>query len=318
MQIIEFEQRSPEWLDWRQGGIGASEAAAVIGQSPWETPQELWERKMGLRSGPKMNAAMQRGVDFEDEARAFFEDRIGEEFTPMCGQHDDAGFIRASFDGLTMGFTTGLEIKVPGMKTHQMVLAGKVPSYYQIQVQHQLLVAELDFLWFGSYVPETKSGHYLKVYRDEEMIAEIWESEHEFWQHVIERRPMYSPEWGEAAAMWLLAEVDLADAKKAKELAAERIRRLMPEGMGKFKAAGVTASVWDKFTGYDWSAVATALGFESVEALDKFRPMVPGSYDEQKVAEALGLSLEELSKQYGQRSGEIFTVKASSRKKSDE
>lgn len=315
MQIIQHEQRSQQWLDWRQGGIGASEAAATVGKSPWETSQELWERKMGLRAGPKMNAAMQRGVDFEDEARVYFEERIGEAFTPMCAEHDEAGFIRASFDGVQMDFTSGLEIKVPGLKVYQMALSGKLPDYYEIQINHQMLVGGMDYLWYGAYSPELKQGAYFKVYRNEDLIEEIWEAEHDFWQHVMERRPMYSPEWGEAAAMWLLSEVDLADAKKAKELASERIRALMPQGLNKFKAAGVTASVWDKFTGYDWTAIAAALELENVEALDKYRPMVPGAYDEQKVAEALGVELDQLSSKYGMRSGEIFTVKASTRKK---
>lgn len=316
MRIIQFEQRSPEWLDWRQGGIGASEAAAVIGQSPWDTAQELWEKKMGLRPGAKMNYAMQRGVDYEDEARAYFEERIGEEFTPICCQHDEADFVRASLDGINFGMTGGLEIKIPGLKTHQMALAGKVPIYYDYQMQHQMMVADWDFIWYGSYVPETKTGTHFKVHRNEEMIAELWEAEHDFWQHVLERRPMYSPEWGEAAAMWLMAGIDLDDAKIAKELAADRIRKLMPDGLNKFKAAGVTASVWDKFTGYDWVSIATDLGCDKLEDLDSFRPLVMGGYDELLIAEALKMSLEEMSTKYGMRSGEIFTVKPSTRKKS--
>lgn len=318
MQIVSYEQRSQEWLDWRQGGIGASEAAAILGRSPWETAQELWERKLGLRAGPTMNQAMRRGVEFEDEARAFFEDRIGEEFTPLCCQHDEAGFIRASLDGISASMSSGLEIKIPGLKTHQMALAGKVPEYYEIQMQHQMLVTGLEFIWYGSYVPETKTGVYFKVYRDDEMISELWEAEHDFWQHVIDRRPMYSPEWGEAAALWLMAEADLANSKKAKELATERLRALMPDGIKKFKAAGVTASVWDKFNGYKWSEVAADLGLEKIEDLDKFRPLVLGGYDESKIAEALGITLEELASKYGTRSDEIFTVKSTARKKNDD
>jgi putative phage-type endonuclease len=46
-----FEPGSPEWHALRATGIGASEAAAVLGLSPWESPYSLWQRKAG-RIGP--------------------------------------------------------------------------------------------------------------------------------------------------------------------------------------------------------------------------------------------------------------------------
>ena len=38
MKIIDVAQRSPEWLRWRSGGVTASEAAVVVGRSPYQTP----------------------------------------------------------------------------------------------------------------------------------------------------------------------------------------------------------------------------------------------------------------------------------------
>lgn len=42
---------SPQWHALRAGGIGASEIAAVLGLSPWESAFSLWQRKAG-RIGP--------------------------------------------------------------------------------------------------------------------------------------------------------------------------------------------------------------------------------------------------------------------------
>lgn len=42
-----------EWLQVRKSGIGSSEVATIVGLNPWETPYQLWRRKVGLdtRSG---------------------------------------------------------------------------------------------------------------------------------------------------------------------------------------------------------------------------------------------------------------------------
>lgn len=46
------EPNSPEWNAMRTQGIGASEIAAVVGLSPFESAFSLWHRKAGNLSGP--------------------------------------------------------------------------------------------------------------------------------------------------------------------------------------------------------------------------------------------------------------------------
>ena len=41
MKIVDVTQRSPEWLRWRARGVTASEAAIVLGRSPYKTPWRL-------------------------------------------------------------------------------------------------------------------------------------------------------------------------------------------------------------------------------------------------------------------------------------
>ena len=38
-----------EWLKARQKGIGGSDAASVLGISPWKTNVQLWEEKTGIK-----------------------------------------------------------------------------------------------------------------------------------------------------------------------------------------------------------------------------------------------------------------------------
>lgn len=37
-----------EWLDWRRKGIGGSDAAAVIGVSPYSTARDLYYEKLNI------------------------------------------------------------------------------------------------------------------------------------------------------------------------------------------------------------------------------------------------------------------------------
>src|SRR5690606_2655687 len=38
MVLVDLEQGSPEWLAWRAEGIGASDAATIMGENPYQTP----------------------------------------------------------------------------------------------------------------------------------------------------------------------------------------------------------------------------------------------------------------------------------------
>ena len=46
--MVAAENRE-QWLKARQKGIGGSDAAAVLGLSPWKSNVRLWEEKTGLR-----------------------------------------------------------------------------------------------------------------------------------------------------------------------------------------------------------------------------------------------------------------------------
>ena len=52
---IPIPQTEAEWLQVRMNGIGGSEAAAIIGKSPWCSNVELWRRKTGRATGPDIS-----------------------------------------------------------------------------------------------------------------------------------------------------------------------------------------------------------------------------------------------------------------------
>lgn len=142
-------QGTPEWHAHRVNYRNASETAAVMGVSPWQTPYELWLVKTG-RSTTKETEAMRYGTATEPAARAAFELESGFVMQPLVMVE---GEYSASLDGITISGDTILEIKCPyqGQTSElwQTVHTGSVPQHYMLQVQHQLMVskAQCAYLW---------------------------------------------------------------------------------------------------------------------------------------------------------------------------
>lgn len=185
--MIALEQNTEEWLEFRKTKIGSSDAPIIMEESPWKTPQQLWEEKMGLKESSYENAAMQRGKQLEAQARKAFELETGLVVWPNVLIHPEHEFIIASLDGITMDGQAAVEIKCPGEKTHQMALNGEIPRYYQIQMQHQLAVTGLQEMFYYSY--DGQSGVSLKVQRDDALIETLLEKEQEFFHCMQESTP---------------------------------------------------------------------------------------------------------------------------------
>jgi len=180
-------QGSPEWLAERQKHIGASDAAIILGTSPWKTPYKLWEQKLGIAPPDKENDAMKRGSEMEPLARHAFEEETGLEVFPQCIYSKAFPFMMASMDGLTLDKDKAVEIKCPGKKAHDLAKEGKVPEYYMPQLQHQMFCLELDSIYYYSF--DGEEGVLIEVPRDEEFIENLIEKEKEFWECVQSQTP---------------------------------------------------------------------------------------------------------------------------------
>ena len=153
MKIIDIRQRSPEWHQWRNSGVSASEADIVLGISPYATPFRLYAEKKGILSPENLdrNPHVQRGVRIEPIARAAFEKRHDKPFLlPLCGQSDEHPFLRASFDGVD-GDGVPAEFKAPTEGNFEDAKANGINSAiyrrYYPQVQHQICVAGSPYGW---------------------------------------------------------------------------------------------------------------------------------------------------------------------------
>ena len=140
-----------DWLAQRSRGIGASEAAAIVGDSKFQTKLDLWKLKTG-RMEPKDlsgNEAVQRGVRMEGALRGWFA-ASHPEFKIYHHPYDmlyQAGrpWLYATLDGEILDRETGefgvLEIKTasPRGKEGWAEWDGRVPNAYYDQILHQHL-----------------------------------------------------------------------------------------------------------------------------------------------------------------------------------
>lgn len=182
-----FEQGSLEWLAWRRLGIGASDAPAIMDQSPYGHPWTLWEEKLGLRPDKIIpQDVLDKAHRMEDAARAWYELKNDKDCPPACMEMVQYPFLKASLDGYNEKENFILEIKYVGHKA----IKENMVMHHWIQNQHQMMVTgATDVLLI-----RTNDGVYFDakiIERDEKFIQELLAREIAFQQMVISRiRPV--------------------------------------------------------------------------------------------------------------------------------
>lgn len=146
-------QGSPEWHALRARHFTASEAAAMMGVSPYETRGALLRRKAtGIAAD--VDAATQRRFDDGHAAEAAYrpiaEQEIGDDLYPATITADIDGLpLLASMDGLTMDGTIGFEHKLYNAETARIIEeTGEPPIHHVWQLEHQMLVSGAEKILF--------------------------------------------------------------------------------------------------------------------------------------------------------------------------
>ncbi len=149
-ELVDLEQGSPEWLAFRRQHIGASDAPAIMGDSPWKTPFNVWQEKLGIAPETQQSFAMRRGVELEPRARSIYAKVTGEDVKPVVALSTQYPFMMASLDGY--GKDHLVEIKHPGKEDHALAKRGIIPKKYRYQLIQALLVLgreEIDYMSCG-------------------------------------------------------------------------------------------------------------------------------------------------------------------------
>lgn len=200
--IAEHSTRE-EWLFARLAGIGGSEAAAIMGVSPWASPMSVYADKIGNAEPVEETEPMQWGKRLEEPAANAYCEETGRkvmnlgEFTILTSRHVPRAF--ATLDRLIIP-CYDLERNPspadgPGVleiKTSRLsALDGwerEPPTNYQIQVQHQMMVSGCKWgsfaVLFGG-----QTFRWFDFVRNDAFLGELEQAIAEFWGHVTRREP---------------------------------------------------------------------------------------------------------------------------------
>lgn len=183
-QIEKYDSKE-EWLPHRD--LGASDAATIIGESPYKTPYVLWAEMTGLAPRDFVeNEKMKWGNILEPVIARQFEDETGLPLvdlgrTTLCRSKEHS-FMTATLDRLIAAPGEELEIlEIKAVGAHMAEQwETEAPLIYQIQVQQQLYVTGLKKARIAALI----GGQQLKwvtVERSEEFIDALKSAASEFW-----------------------------------------------------------------------------------------------------------------------------------------
>lgn len=180
------DQEGQDWMIDRAGKFTASRASDLMAKTktgPSASRGNLIallavERITGQPVETYQNAAMQRGIETEAEARDAYSFHTGQAvqeagFLP----HPELANVGCSPDGL-LGEDGMLEIKCPASMAKHLdsLRTGAHAKEYRWQLQHQLMVTGRAWVDAVSYDPRFPEGLQLsivRVPRDEDAIAEL-------------------------------------------------------------------------------------------------------------------------------------------------
>jgi putative phage-type endonuclease len=178
-------QRSPEWFAARCGSLGASQLADALAKtkSGWGASRAnlraklVVERLTGQQEESFTSAAMQWGVDKEEEARIAYSFLTGRNVVEVgLYKHPTIIGSHASPDGL-VDDDGCLEIKCPNSATHiETLKSNQVAHKYLLQMQWQMACADrqwCDFVSFDPRMPDHLMLYIQRVQRDDDMLATL-------------------------------------------------------------------------------------------------------------------------------------------------
>ncbi|EGP7970969.1 lambda-exonuclease family protein [Campylobacter coli] len=139
-KIIDLEQGSVEWLNFRKGKIGASMIASCVGiKGAFSSKEEVRDIILGLKE-VYQNEAMRRGNEYEPLIRARVEFLHSVSITPVVLQSLENEMFIASLDGIDENGVI-YEFKY-SQDEYDFIKRNKKPSdKYYAQVQFQLYIS---------------------------------------------------------------------------------------------------------------------------------------------------------------------------------
>lgn len=196
--VVDTENLSREdWLSWRRAGIGGSDAAAVMGVSPFCTKRDLYYDKKGIQ--PVMDeeednwVAKEVGHRLEDLVAEIFARKTGFKVYPIrkMFRHPLYPFMVADVDFFIEfpdGTTGILECKTTNYNCQNKWSNDSVPVNYEYQGRHYMAVMNLDKVYYACLYGNNESEFIIRcVDRDLDIEEDLITEEEYFWKENVEK-----------------------------------------------------------------------------------------------------------------------------------
>ena len=189
-----------EWLRYRKGGIGGSDAGAVCGLNPYRTAMEVYYDKTSDEIEEIDNEAMRQGREFEEYVARRFMEATGKKVRRANALYYDERypFMYADVDRLVVGENAGLECKTASPYMADQWKGGKIPLSYQIQCYHYMSVFQA-YAWYIAVLIYGKEFQFHRIERDEAVISDLIHIEKNFWKDHVEKKILPEPDGSKVA-----------------------------------------------------------------------------------------------------------------------
>lgn len=201
-RIFDFADETA-WKQGRLRGIGGSDAAAIVGMSPYKTNVRLFEELTGRREPEDISG--KECVIYGHAAEGLIRNLFSLDYPGYQVEHYDWRilqsrpwpFLQASLDGEIMdasGRRGVLEIKTAEIfgRRHREKWEGRIPDHYYIQALHYLLVTGYDFAVLRARLVSRRDGivqareedYFVERAEVEEDLKYLLSAEEKFWSYV--------------------------------------------------------------------------------------------------------------------------------------
>lgn len=193
-----------DWLDYRRLGIGGSDAAAIMGLSPFATIRDLYFDKIGvtpvIEEEEENWVAKEVGHRLEDLVAMIFAKKTGLEVFPVrkMFRHPLYPFMLADVDYF-IRFPDGsigiLECKTCNYNAKDKWADDGIPENYVLQVRHYLAVMNMNKAYIACLYGNNENEFiYRCLERDRMEEEELIDQEKYFWEEYVEKKiePPYS------------------------------------------------------------------------------------------------------------------------------
>jgi len=186
-----------EQLEVRRTGVGASEVAAVVGWSPWQSPMSIYNLKLGITQ-PETNEYMEAGSWLEHSIAEWFSSRANVKLQRVnhTMRHKTFPWALATPDRIVLGEGRKhdhiCEIKTVGRTTEDWGEEGSdtIPKYYFAQCQWILEVTGHEVCDVVALFMDSRRLRTYRVERHAQLAEFLIDEVGDFWNnHVVPKIP---------------------------------------------------------------------------------------------------------------------------------